>query len=271
MRDDDERPPATDHAAADALPDAALWRNLRRLTAARIGLPRSGASLATAPLLAFQLAHAKARDAVHAQLDVPRLARDLEDCGLPVLTLASGAADKQTYLMRPDLGRTLDAHAEASLGRNTAEILEYFDIVFVISDGLSARAVQTHAAPVLRPVTAALTAEGWRIAPLVIVERGRVALGDRIASLLRANCVVILIGERPGLSAPESMGAYLTWDPGPATSDADRNCISNMRPDGIDYADAGFKLIHLLRAMRSRGLSGVRLKDASDRLQIDNA
>jgi ethanolamine ammonia-lyase small subunit len=138
----------------------------------------------------------------------------------------------------------------------------------VIADGLSARAVQSHAAPVLKAVVPMLDKDGWRIAPLVIVRHGRVAIGDAIAGLLRAKCVAILIGERPGLTAPDSMGAYLTWQPGPRTTDADRNCISNIRPDGIGYADAGFKIAHLLRAMLDRRISGVQLKDDSDRLLL---
>jgi ethanolamine ammonia-lyase small subunit len=138
----------------------------------------------------------------------------------------------------------------------------------VITDGLSARAVQSHAAPVLKALMPPLDKDGWRIAPLVMVRQGRVAIGDAIATLLRAKSVVMLIGERPGLTAPDSMGAYLTWQPGPATTDADRNCISNIRPDGIGYADAGFKIAHLLRAMRERLISGVQLKDDSDRLLL---
>ena len=143
-----------------------------------------------------------------------------------------------------------------------------YDVVFVITDGLSARAVQTHAQPVLAQAVPALSADRWRIAPFVIVHHGRVAIGDAIAAALGADSVVVLIGERPGLSAPDSMGAYLTWQPHPQTTDADRNCISNIRPEGIGYADAAFRLVHLLRAMRKRGMSGVALKDESDRLLI---
>ncbi len=244
--------------------DAALWTRLRGLTAARIGLQRSGASLATAPLLVFQLAHARARDAVHAGLDTERLANQLGRQGATILTVTSAAADKHTYLMRPDLGRGLAQDAQTTLAAHAGQ----YDVVFVVSDGLSARAVQTHAAPVMAAVLPALRAEGWRIAPFIVAQHGRVALGDAVAILLRARCVVVLIGERPGLSAPDSMGAYLTWLLGEQTSDADRNCISNIRPDGIGYADAALKIGHLLNAMRKRGLSGIRLKDDSDRLQI---
>jgi ethanolamine ammonia-lyase small subunit len=238
---------------------------LRRLTAARIGLARAGASLATAPLLDMRLAHARARDAVHEPLDMARLAADLTALDLAVVHAESQAADRQQHLMRPDLGRALAPDSEAALARHGGS----HDVVFVVADGLSARAVQTHAAPVLAAALPALRADGWRIAPVVVVRCGRVAVGDPIAALLRADCVAVLIGERPGLTAPDSMGAYLTWQPHPRSTDADRNCISNIRPDGIGYADAALKLAHLLRAMRARRLSGVGLKDDSDRLLVE--
>lgn len=242
--------------------DDGPWLALRKLTAARIGLQRTGSSLATAPLLEFKLAHARARDAVHEPLDEARLTADLEALGLPVLHAASAAEDRQRYLMRPDLGRRLTPAAEAALAPHTGP----HDVVFVVTEGLSARAVQSHAAPVLAHLLPLLRAENWRIAPVVIARLGRVAIGDSIATLLRADCVAVLIGERPGLTAPDSMGAYLTWRPGAQTTDADRNCISNIRPDGIGYADAAHKLAHMLRAMRARRMSGVQLKDDSDRL-----
>lgn len=244
--------------------DETLWQDLRRLTAARIGLRRAGASLATGPLLDFKLAHARARDAVHATLDVTRLTADFERLHTTVVKLAAAVPDRQTYLMRPDLGRRLAPEAEAAL----APLAVGYDVVFLVSDGLSARAAQAHAAPVLGHVLPALRPEGWRIAPVAVVRHGRVAIGDSVAVAVRADCVVVLIGERPGLSAPDSLGAYLTWQPGSKTTDADRNCISNIRPDGIDYAEAAFKLVHMLRAMRARRLSGIRLKDDSDRLLI---
>jgi ethanolamine ammonia-lyase small subunit len=241
------------------------WLPLRRLTAARIGLKRSGASLATAPLLDFKLSHARARDAVHEPLDGARLAGDIAGFGLAVLQVASAAPDRQSYLMRPDLGRRLAPDAADAMAPHAGQ----YDLVIVIADGLSARAVQTHAAPMLTDLLPALRTAGWRIAPLVIVRHGRVAIGDTVAALLHADCVAVLIGERPGLSAPDSMGAYLTWQPAPQTTDADRNCISNIRPDGIGYRDAAAKLLQLLTAMRRRRLSGVQLKDDSDRL-LDN-
>jgi ethanolamine ammonia-lyase small subunit len=243
--------------------DDGLWADLRRLTAARIGLRRTGASLATEPLLDFQLAHARARDAVHEPLDEAQLIADFAALEIPVVALASAVESQRSYLMRPDLGRRLGPGAESTLKTHA----DGYDIVFVITGGLSARAVQMHAVPILAGVLAPLRA-GWRIAPLVLVRHGRVAVGDAVATALRADLVVVLIGERPGLTAPHSMGAYLTWQPGPQTTDADRNCISNIRPGGMEYADAAFSLVHMLRVMRSRRLSGVQLKDVSGGLLI---
>jgi ethanolamine ammonia-lyase small subunit len=239
-----------------------FWSSLRRLTAARIGLKRTGASLATAPLLDFQLAHARARDAVLEPLDEGRLQAELAELGGPVIAVASAAENRHTYLLRPDLGRRLAADADTALAAHKGK----YDVAFVVADGLSARAVGLHARPVLAPTTAALRAEGWQIAPIVIVRHGRVAVGDAVATSLGAASVAVLIGERPGLSAPDSMGGYLTFKPHAHTNDAERNCISNIRPQGIDYGTASFRLGHLLRAMRARGLSGVKLKDESDRL-----
>lgn len=241
--------------------DDNTWIALRRLTAARIGLRRAGASLATAPLLDFRLAHARARDAVHAPLDEAKLCADLRELGLPVVTVASPAANRQQHLMRPDLGRTLAPDAAAKLAPFRGE----YDLSIVVADGLSARAVLTHARPTLAVLLPILNGEHWRIAPVVIVRHGRVAIGDAIALELGAASVLMLIGERPGLTAPDSMGAYLTWRPGPQTTDAERNCISNIRPEGVGTADAARKIAHLLRAMRLRRISGVQLKDDSER------
>jgi ethanolamine ammonia-lyase small subunit len=240
------------------------WADLRQLTAARIGLARSGASLATGPLLDLRLAHARARDAVHAPLDEERLVAELGDLGLPVLRVASAAKERAQYLLRPDLGRQF---ASADLSSLRAQAPAQSDLVFVITEGLSARAM-VHAKPLLAEVIPVLADEGWKIAPLVVARLGRVAIGDAIAVAMKADICAILIGERPGLSAPDSMGAYLTWQPTLDTTDAQRNCISNIRPDGIAYADAAFKLSHILRAMRAQQISGVALKDTTDRLAI---
>jgi ethanolamine ammonia-lyase small subunit len=241
------------------------WSALRALTAARIGLARAGASLATAPLLELRLAEARARDAVHQALDAARLAADLAPVAGPALIVASAVDDRRSYLMRPDLGRRLAPGADAVLAPHAGAC----DVAFVIADGLSASAVQAHAAPLLAGLLPALRAQGWTIAPVAIVRHGRVAVGDAVAAALGATCVAVLIGERPGLSAPDSMGAYLTSRPGSHTTDADRNCVSNIRPQGIGYADAGATIARLLGAMRARGVSGIRLKDEAEQRLIE--
>lgn len=230
----------------------------RALTAARVGLARSGASLGTVPLLEFRLAHARARDAVQHGFAPPP---ELETLGLPVVTVCSQAADRRTYLMRPDLGRALDDAAGPALAVHAGR----HDLVVVVADGLSALAAERHAAPVLAALLPALRAGGWTLAPLVVAHQARVALGDAVARALRAGAALVLIGERPGLSAPDSLGAYLTWAPTAGTTDADRNCVSNIRPDGLGYQDAAWKLAFLLDGMRAISGSGVRLKDDSER------
>jgi ethanolamine ammonia-lyase small subunit len=259
---------------APPFPEHELWERLRRHTAARIGLARAGASLATAPLLDFRLAHARARDAVHEPLDQARLVAELTSLGLPVLALASAAESREQYLMRPELGRRLASEASTALAAQARDQArnepgDGYDVAFVVADGLSARAVATHARPLLAEVLPRLTDERWRIAPLAVMRHGRVAIGDAVAAALAADIAVVLIGERPGLTAPDSMGAYLTWRPTAATTDAERNCISNIRPEGLAYGDAAFTLLHLLRTMRGRRLSGVALKDDGPRLLLD--
>jgi ethanolamine ammonia-lyase small subunit len=241
-----------------------FWTGLRNFTAARIGIPRTGASIATEALLDFKLAHSRARDAVLEPLDERLLASQLAGLSDPVLCVTSAAGERTEYLMRPDLGRSLPRDGMAKLSPHAAR----WDIVFVVADGLSARAVQAHARPVLTGTIDALRPKGWHIAPLVIVRHGRVAIGDAVAAALGASCVAVLIGERPGLSAADSMGAYLTWKPRADATDADRNCISNIRHGGIGYAEAVLKVTHLLHAMRAQDRSGVQLKDDSDRLLI---
>ena len=229
--------------------------HLRSLTAARIGLPRSGASIGTGPLLDLRLAHARARDAVHAPLDLAALLPQLPP---PVLCVESQAPDRRTYLMRPDLGRALTPAAQEVLAPHAGT----YDLAVVLGDGLSALAVERHAIPLLDRLLSALGA--WCLAPLTVVTGARVAVGDAVARALGAAAVLILIGERPGLSAPDSLGAYLTWAPGPGTTDADRNCISNIRPEGLDYDAAAHRLHHLLQRARGLRQTGVALKDESD-------
>ena len=230
-----------------------LWRDLRRFTPARVALGRAGNGMPTMAHLAFQAAHAAARDAVHAELDIPALAADLAAAGLSSTVVHSACPDRQTYLLRPDLGRRLAENQTLPPCPTFAPT----GIAFVITDGLSATAVQRHAVPLLAQVMSALGAAG----PVVIARQGRVAVGDAIGAATGAEAVAVLIGERPGLSAPDSLGVYLTWQPRPGRTDAERNCISNIRPAGLAIPDAAAKLLWLIGAMRHRQLTGVELKD----------
>lgn len=252
------------------------WTRLRGFTSARLALGRAGDSLPTREVLEFSLAHAQARDAVHNALDVESLAKDLAASGFESITVQSAARDRAEYLRRPDLGRKLNDESRSCLKgchpeRNARALEEpalslpkgpAVPIVFVIADGLSAIAPERHAVPVLREIISRL--EGWAIAPIVIATQARVGLGDAIGELLNAEMTVMLIGERPGLSSPDSLGIYLTYKPRVGCTDADRNCISNVRPEGLSYEAAAHKLYHLIRAARRTGQSGVALKDESD-------
>ncbi len=251
-------PPA--NVEATALPaDPDPWARLRPLTPARIGLPRAGAALATRPLLDLRLAHARACDAVAAALDAPALLAALSTPEQPALLLHSRAPDHAAYLRRPDLGRDLDDDAPATLAPHATG----WDLAITVADGLSAHAAERQAPPLLARLRPALAAQGWRVAPRVVLRHGRVAAGDRVAILLRAAAALVLIGERPGLSTPDSLGAYLTWSPGPATTDADRNCVSNIHAHGLSPDTAAHRIVHLLAAMRTARHSGVCLKDTS--------
>jgi ethanolamine ammonia-lyase small subunit len=237
------------------------WQALRRLTPARIALGRAGTSLPTGPHLEFQLAHARARDAVHHPLAAEPLRRAVEERGREVLALHSAAGDRLIYLQRPDQGRRLDPESRARLEKRIHP-KDGFDAAFVVADGLSALAIEENALPFLDAALAKL--EGWRIAPVTIVEQGRVAVGDEVGEILGAAMVTILIGERPGLSSPDSMGVYLTYNPRIGTTDAQRNCISNIRREGLSCELAAHKLHYLMREARRRGLTGVQLKDESE-------
>jgi ethanolamine ammonia-lyase small subunit len=242
-----------------AAPDP--WRALSTLTPARIGLGRAGGSLPTRPLLAFQLAHARARDAVQRDLDPVALAHAIGAIGCEILQLQSAAHDRGTFIARPDLGRILDDTSRTLLERERSSVPAY-DCVFIVADGLSAQAVEHHAAALLARVMGRLRVDHWCLAPIAIVRQGRVAIGDEIGALLGANMTVLLIGERPGLSSPDSLGVYLTYDPLPGRINAERNCISNIRePEGLSYAIAAHKLYHLMSESRRRKLSGVHLKE----------
>lgn len=256
------------------------WSALRRYTDARIALGRAGVSLPTQAQLAFQLAHAQARDAVRLALDPTALRQALADLGHEAVALHSAAADRDSYLQRPDLGRRLSTESRALLmSRLTATqqalvspqaglldqavVERVHDVAFVVADGLSALAICQHAVPFLQALLPRLLDEGWQVAPLALVSQGRVAVADEVGQLLRARMVVILIGERPGLSSPDSMGLYLTWMPRMGLSDANRNCISNVRPAGLPYDEALRKLHYLMTEARARAISGVALKDES--------
>ena len=236
------------------------WRTLTLYTQARIGLGRAGSSTPTRALLEFQLAHAQARDAVHRALDIEAMKQHVIERGWEVLVLHSAATDRHTYIQRPDLGRILDQSSRSMLGSHRPSSLAY-DAVLIVADGLSARAIERHALPLLDHIMPKLADAQWRVAPICIVGQGRVAIGDEIGALLAASLSVILIGERPGLSSPDSLGIYLTWEPLPGRSNAQRNCISNVRPEGLSYELAAHKLFYLMTAARQRKLSGVELKD----------
>ena len=226
--------------------------DLRSFTPARVALGRTGHSLPTAELLGFRLDHARARDAVYQPLDPHSL-------GVPHRLLTSAAPDRATYLQRPDLGRQLSRESREKLEKGD------YDAAIAIADGLSAPAVHHHAVPLLEALHPHLA--DWRLAPLSVVLQGRVAIGDEIGELLGARLVVVLIGERPGLSSPDSLGVYLTWDPRPGRTDAERNCISNIRAEGIAYEVAARQLSFLMQRSRLRRISGIHLSTTGYELE----
>lgn len=240
-----------------ATPDP--WNTLKRFTSARIGLGRAGASLPTRALLDFGMDHALARDVIYTPLDSGELARELERSGFRTQRAWSQARDRMEYLHRPDLGRRLDAACVEGL-RERAPVTRRLSVI--LADGLSSIAPAQHALPLLYELK--LRLEDWELDDVVIATQARVALGDEIGSLRRAEAVAVLIGERPGLNAADSLGAYLTYGPFVGRTDADRNCVSNIRPAGLSYAQAAYKLAYLLNEARVLGGTGVRLKDASD-------
>jgi ethanolamine ammonia-lyase small subunit len=254
---------------------------LRSLTPARVALGRTGVSQQTRDLLHFQRAHAQARDAVHARLEsaamastVSEIIADFPQRSIAVLRLHSAAVDRVTYLQRPDLGRKLDDASRASLAdfarihadpSDPAGRLDRLDLALIVADGLSALAVERHVPPLLKELLPRL--QGWTLAPISVVEQGRVAIGDEIGAALGARLAVVLIGERPGLSSPDSLGAYITWAPRPGRTDAERNCISNIRPEGLGYSQAATQLGFVLTEARRRQLTGIVLKEDSHLLK----
>jgi ethanolamine ammonia-lyase small subunit len=237
---------------------------LRDFTPARVSLPATGNSIVTKEVLNFQLAHAQARDAVHRPFDLSAFAQRLQaelvnlaPVSIPILQLRTNASDRAAYLRRPDLGRTLHPDSVAQLQPAS------YDLSITIADGLSALAVERHAIPLLAHLLPQLLAAGWTISPLALVEQGRVAIGDPIGGLLGASLSLVLIGERPGLSSPDSLGAYLTWRPHLDRTDADRNCLSNIRQGALSPEVAAARLFWYLQAARTRQITGTALKEGT--------
>ena len=244
-----------------------LGTRLRTLTPARVGLARTGVSLETRDLLDFQRCHAQARDAVHSRLEGAALAATLSELTQSeVLLLHSAAPNRAVYLQRPDLGRTLNEPSRALLaGHVNAAGLNTPRLALIVADGLSALAVERHAVPLIKELLPRI--DGFPLAPLSVVEQARVAIGDEIGQALGAQLSVVLIGERPGLSSPDSLGAYITWAPRPGRTDAERNCISNIRAEGLSYAQAAGQLGYYLTEARLRQLTGVALKEETHALK----
>jgi ethanolamine ammonia-lyase small subunit len=236
------------------------WQQLRRVTPARIALGRAGSSLPTREWLAFRSAHAAARDAVHESFDAAKLAAEVASLGVETIVLGTCAADRLTFLQRPDLGRRFDeesAQRLKALPRQSAVA----DLAIIVSDGLSALAANRQSVPLLSQLLPRLRSDHWKLAPIAVVRFGRVALEDQAGQLVGAQVALMLLGERPGLGSPDSLGAYLVYSPGPRNTDANRNCVSNIRPEGLAWSAAADTIFYLLTEARRRRLSGVQLKD----------
>ena len=243
------------------------WVALRRFTQARIALGRAGHAVPTRELLDFQLAHAQARDAVHFPWDIDAFAEELRGIGEEVLVLDTPVGNRSEYLRRPDLGRILTEESRTRLGNCAAGEA---DVALMVTNGLSSTAVERHGLPLLQAILNGCRVRQIRLAPVFLVANGRVALSDDIGGTLAARVALIVVGERPGLSAADSLGVYLTFAPQPGNTDAQRNCISNIRPpEGLGYEAAAAKLIYLTGEALRRGISGVALKDAAADLLIE--
>ncbi len=230
-------------------------RQLRDFTMARVELGRAGDALPAQVLLDLRRARATARDAVHDALDVASLVQECQQRGWPFVAVHSAAQDRTEYLRRPDLGRILHQDSRQLL------LPGPFDASIIVADGLSALAVHRHAFAVLDCLIPKLREAAWNLAPLTLVEQGRVAIGDDVATLVQARLSLVLIGERPGLTSPDSLGVYLTWSPARGKTDAERNCISNIRPEGLPYDEASNRILALMTESRRRQLSGIALKE----------
>ncbi|NQW99031.1 ethanolamine ammonia-lyase subunit EutC [bacterium] len=252
--------PPEPQPAALTTPDP--WSYLRRYTAARIAIGRSGGSQPTAAVLDFRLAHARARDAVHAPFDAAGLAEQLRAAGIESEFLSTAVVDRRTYLLRPDLGRSLDENSRSKL------VASQPDLALIVSDGLAAAAAERHALATLLPLIRELREAGWKISPVYLVPLARVKVQDEIGAALGARHSLMLLGERPGLGSPDSLGAYFTSAPSAGCTDADRNCVSNIRPEGLPPAEAAAKLVWLLKESARLGLSGVHLKDTQPAVEI---
>lgn len=258
--------PQTASAGPSPSTHADPWTQLKGFTRARIALGRVGSSLPTKEVLDFGLAHAMARDAVHLALDTQALQLALESEGNQVVQVQSKAMDRASYLLRPDYGRKLDDASVAQL--EDTKSASGIDFLVVVGDGLSSLAVERHVQPLLAEISKVTPAE-WTTGPVVIASQARVAIADEIGEIMGARMVVMLIGERPGLSSPDSLGIYLTYNPKAGLSDADRNCISNVRPEGLNYGAAAKKMMWLAKESMRLKVSGIALKDESDVLELD--
>lgn len=245
-----------------------FWAGLSRNTPARIALGRVGSGLPTQQVLDFSMAHAQARDAVHTPFDGDGVQAAIRALGFETRRVTSAAPDRSTYLRRPDYGRRLSDSSRAALA---AEGHGPVDLALVVADGLSSTAIHTQAPLFLAALKPWIVEAGWHTGPVVIAEQARVALGDEVGEAMRARATLLLVGERPGLSSPDSLGLYLTYQPRVGRNDGERNCISNVRAEGLAHNLAAFKLVWLLREALTRGLTGVQLKDESDMLLVDGA
>jgi len=243
------------------------WTALRRFTDARIGLGRAGPALPIREVLAFAMAHAQARDAVTTPIDWSPIEGALAGIGCESVRITSAAADRDTYLRRPDLGRRLSAEARERLAAMAGAAP---DLLIVVADGLSSTGVAANAGNVIAALMPLAHRSGWSLAPVLLAGQGRVALGDDAGEMLGARAVLVLIGERPGLSSPDSLGAYLTWGPRVRRKDSERNCISNIRGGGLSAEEAAFRIHWLLREAFRRKITGVQLKDQSN-FQLEDA
>jgi len=241
------------------------WSTLKTFTEARIGLGRSGSALPTSEVLKFSLAHARARDAVTKPTDWPALSESIEGLGLEAIVIESAAETRDIYLRRPDLGRTLSVRSRAALGDVAGEPA---DLVIMAGDGLSSTGLTANVAALIKALLPHVQKNGWRLAPILLAGQARVALADEAGEILRARSALVLIGERPGLSSPDSLGAYLTYEPRLGRNDAERNCVSNIRHGGLGYDEAAFKIAWLLTQALKFRMTGVALKDESDQAVV---